>query len=108
MAVVIGSLETTRAILDELPDLEIACHNSPRAFTIAGDRAAIGELEAVARRHKARVRKLDLAYPFHSGLMAPVERPLMQSLQGLEHHAATKATFVSSVTGADDGRRGDG
>ena len=99
MAVVIASLETTQAILDELPGLEIACHNSPRAFTIAGDRAAIGELEAVARRHKARIRKLDLAYPFHSGLMAPVERPLMQSLKGLEHHAASKATFVSSVTG---------
>ncbi|MCX8252471.1 MAG: type I polyketide synthase [Beijerinckiaceae bacterium] len=100
MAVLIGSIETTRAVLEELPDLEIACYNSPRAFTIAGDTADIDELAGVARRHNARIRKLDLAYPFHSRLMAPVERPLLQSLRDLPHRDATKATFISSVTGA--------
>ena len=99
MAVVIGSLETTQAILEELPDLQIAAYNSPRAFTVAGDQDAIDALSAVARRHKARIRKLDLAYPFHSKLMAPVERPLLRSLEGLEHSTATRATFVSTVSG---------
>jgi|GEM_PF-1809687 len=109
MAVIIGSLEAAQAILADLPDLEIAAYNSPRAFTVAGEKASIDELSAVARSHKARVRKLDLAYPFHSELMAPVERPLLRSLQSLVHRPATAATFVSTVTGETmDGAEMDG
>ncbi len=99
MAVVIGSREATEAVLDELPGLEIAACNSPRAFTLSGSKEEIGKLSDVARRHKARVRKLDLKYPFHSALMAPVERPLLRSLAGLRHAAPSKAAFLSTVTG---------
>ena len=99
MAVIIGSREATEAILLELPDLSIAACNSPRAFTVSGPKADIARLSELARGHKARVRKLDLDYPFHSALMAPVEAPLLRSLHGLRHTRG-KVAFVSTVTGA--------
>ena len=99
MAVVIGSREAAEAILADLPGLEIAAYNSPRAFTVSGPRAAIDDLSEVARAHKARVRKLDLAYPFHSVAMAPVEQPLLHSLAALRH-APSRLPFLSTVTGA--------
>ena len=100
MAVVIGAREIVEAILSELPSLEIAAYNSPRAFTVSGRKEDIARLSDVARSHKARIRKLDLEYPFHSALMAPVERPLLRSLSDLKRGPSTKATFVSTVTGA--------
>ena len=100
MAVVIASHAVVDAILSELPSLEIAAYNSPRAFTVSGRKDEIARLPDVARGFKARVRKLDLAYPFHSALMAPVERPLLRSLVDMRYGPATEATFVSTVTGA--------
>ena len=100
MAVVIGSHDVVEAILAELPSLEVAAYNSPRAFTVSGRKDEIAQLADVARRHKARIRKLDLEYPFHSALMAPVERPLLRSLSDLRYGPASKATFISTVTGA--------
>ena len=100
MAVVIGSLETTNAILEHLPSLEIAAYNSPRAFTVSGRKSEIEQLSELARRHKARVRVLDLEYPFHSPLMAPVERPLLRSLADLKYGRGT-VPFLSTVSGAE-------
>ena len=100
MAVIIGSRDAVAAILAELPSLEIAAYNSPRAFTVSGRKDEIACLPDLARRHNARIRKLDLDYPFHSALMAPVESPLLRSLSDLEYGPATKATFISTVTGA--------
>ena len=98
MAVIIGSREATDAILAELPELSVAACNSPRAFTVSGNKADIGRLSEFARGLKARVRKLDLDYPFHSSLMAPVEAPLLRSLDDLRHQRGDIA-FVSTVTG---------
>ena len=99
MAVVIGSREATEQILALLPDLTIAAHNSPRAFTLSGSKSDIARLHTVARRFKARTRKLDLEYPFHSALMAPVEQPLLDSLASLVPRQGN-GTFISTVTGA--------
>ncbi len=99
MAVVIGSQEATDGIIAALPSLEIAAYNSPRAFTVSGRRDHIEKLSTVARGFKARVRKLDLAYPFHSALMAPVEHPLLRSLAALKP-ATASLPFISTVTGA--------
>jgi phthiocerol/phenolphthiocerol synthesis type-I polyketide synthase C len=99
MAVVIASFETTQKILAELPTLEIAAYNSPRAFTVSGGRDDIDKLSGVARNFQARIRKLDLAYPFHSAYMAPVEQPLLENLAGLRPTRST-IPFASAVTGA--------
>ncbi len=99
MAVIIGSREATDGILATLPEVSIAACNSPRAFTVSGPKADMAELAGLARGFKARVRKLDLDYPFHSALMAPVEAPLLRSLHDLRHHNGDIA-FVSTVTGS--------
>ena len=98
MAVLIGARDTSEALLARLPRLEIAAINSPRAFTVSGPAEDIERLSGLARAQKARVRKLDLAYPFHSRLMAPVEAPLLRDLAGLAPRAGT-VPFVSTVTG---------
>jgi phthiocerol/phenolphthiocerol synthesis type-I polyketide synthase C len=98
MAVVIGSQETTQKILAALPSLEIAAYNSPRAFTVSGSHDDIEKLSSVARTFHARIRKLDLAYPFHSAFMAPVEQPLLRSLADVKPTRST-LTFASTVTG---------
>lgn len=98
MAVVIGPEAAIGPILDELPGLEIAAFNSPRAFTVSGDEADLVRLSEVARRFKARARMLDLAYPFHSALMSPVEAPLKEALADLSS-GAPQASFISTVSG---------
>ncbi|MEA2840326.1 MAG: phthiocerol/phenolphthiocerol synthesis type-I polyketide synthase [Methylobacteriaceae bacterium] len=98
MAVVFGSREAAEAIATEIPALAVAAHNSPRGFTVSGSASALKLLPNVARAHHARTRKLDLAYPFHSELMNPVEAPLLVDLEGIAP-AEGERTFISTVTG---------
>ncbi|MBV8851517.1 MAG: SDR family NAD(P)-dependent oxidoreductase [Methylobacteriaceae bacterium] len=98
MAVVFGSREAAETLASEIPGLSVAAHNSPRGFTVSGPASALKSLPSVARTRNARTRKLDLAYPFHSELMNPVERPLLADLEGVT--ASTGHTsFISAVTG---------
>jgi phthiocerol/phenolphthiocerol synthesis type-I polyketide synthase C len=99
MSALIGPREAADQVVAELPRLEIAAVNSPRAFTIAGPDADLERMPALARAHNARVRGLDLAYPFHSALMAPVKAPLLRDLASLPLHEAA-VTFVSTVLAA--------
>jgi phthiocerol/phenolphthiocerol synthesis type-I polyketide synthase C len=96
MSALIGPREAAEHVVAELPRLAIAAVNSPRAFTIAGPDEDLERMSALARTHNARVRSLDLAYPFHSELMAPVKAPLLHDLAGLPLHDAS-VTFVSTV-----------
>ncbi|MEA2857633.1 MAG: phthiocerol/phenolphthiocerol synthesis type-I polyketide synthase [Methylobacteriaceae bacterium] len=98
MAVVFGSREAAEAIAAEIPGIAVAAHNSPRGFTVSGPASALKLLPNVARAHGARTRKLDLAYPFHSKLMDPVEAPLLADLDGIVPKEGER-TFVSTVTG---------
>lgn len=98
MAVVFGSREAAEALASEIPGLALAAHNSPRGFTVSGSASALKLLPNVARSHNARTRKLDLAYPFHSELMDPVEAPLLADLSGMVANPGEK-TFISTVTG---------
>ncbi|MBV9066417.1 MAG: acyltransferase domain-containing protein, partial [Methylobacteriaceae bacterium] len=98
MAVVFGSREAAEALASEIPGLALAAHNSPRGFTVSGAASALKVLPGIARSHNARTRKLDLAYPFHSELMDPVEAPLLADLGGIVANPGEK-TFISTVTG---------
>src|SRR4051812_37337665 len=98
MAVVFGSREAAEALASEIPGLALAAHHSPRGFTVSGSASALKLLPNVARSHNARTRKLDLAYPFHSELMDPVEAPLLADLSGIVANPGEK-TFISTVTG---------
>jgi acyl transferase domain-containing protein/NADPH:quinone reductase-like Zn-dependent oxidoreductase/acyl carrier protein len=99
MAVVFGSREAADALAAEIPELTVAAHNSPRGFTVSGPAFALKLLPSVARAHNARTRKLDLSYPFHSGLMDPVKAPLLADLEGIAPKDGER-TFISTVTGA--------
>ncbi len=99
MAVVVTSEDTVKSILEELPGLEIAAYNNPRAFTLAGDKKSIDALSGVARRHKARVHLLKIDYPFHTALMDGIREPLMSDLADLRF-GYPDARFISTVTGS--------
>jgi phthiocerol/phenolphthiocerol synthesis type-I polyketide synthase C len=99
MSALIGPREAAEHVIAELPRLEIAAFNSPRAFTIAGPDEDLERMPALARVHNARVRGLDLVYPFHSALMGPVKAPLLHDLANLRLRDAT-STFISTVFAA--------
>jgi phthiocerol/phenolphthiocerol synthesis type-I polyketide synthase C len=96
LAVVFGTREAVEALVAEIPTLTIAAHNSPRNFTVSGPYSALDQLSKIGRVHKTRVRRLDLAYPFHSDLMSPVEEPFCANLTGLQPKRSL-VCFISTV-----------
>ncbi len=96
MAAVFGPREVIEILVRKSPGLAIAAHNSPRSFTVAGSLYALDQAAKMGRAHKARMRRLDLAYPFHSDLMAPVEAPFLADLKGLRP-GPSRASFLSTV-----------
>ena len=107
MAVVVGSYDAMKAILAELRGLDLAAFNSPRAFTVSGTADAICRLPDVARQHQARVRKLDIDYPFHSAGMARIEQPLLRDLADIAPDVG-RIPLLSTVEGTViDGRTVD-
>lgn len=98
MAVVFGPLEAVETLSREIDGLEIAGCNSARSHVVAGPPAALAALAGAARRLGCRTRALDLPYPFHSRLMAPVEEPLAADLSDIEARDVS-TTFISTVTG---------
>ncbi len=99
LAVVFGSKDAADALVADIPGLSVAAHNSPRNFTVSGPFAALDQLAKESRLHKARVRRLDLAYPFHNELMAPIEAPLHADLSGLAPRRG-RVPFLSTVEAA--------
>ncbi|MGH6822449.1 MAG: type I polyketide synthase, partial [Methylocella sp.] len=96
MAAIFGPLDVIEVLVRNVPGLAIAAHNSPRSFTVAGPLFALNQAAKIGRAHKARMRRLDFAYPFHSDLMAPVEAPLLADLAGLRP-GSSRASFLSTV-----------
>jgi phthiocerol/phenolphthiocerol synthesis type-I polyketide synthase C len=78
--------------------VEIAAINSWRGVTLSGPSTEIDRVVAAATEAKISARRLDLDYPFHSGLVDPVRGPLLRELEGLRPLSARRR-FVSSVTG---------
>jgi acyl transferase domain-containing protein/NADPH:quinone reductase-like Zn-dependent oxidoreductase/acyl carrier protein len=96
MAVVFGPRDAVEALVAKTPGLALAAYNSPRSFTVAGSVSALDQAAKIGRAHKVHLRRLDLAYPFHSDLMAPVEVPLVADLDGLQP-GSSRITFLSTV-----------
>ncbi|MHA7772532.1 SDR family NAD(P)-dependent oxidoreductase [Roseibium sp. M-1] len=80
-----------------LPRLELAADNSPRSVTISGDSDSLDAFSKFARQKKWAMRRLNLAYPFHSALVDPIEKPLMAALNGLSC-SEPSLPFFSTVT----------
>ncbi|MCV0425272.1 MAG: SDR family NAD(P)-dependent oxidoreductase [Roseibium sp.] len=79
-----------------LPRLELAADNSPRSVTISGDSESLDAFAKFARKKKWAMRRLNLAYPFHSALVDPIEQPLLDALGGLKP-SKPKLPFYSTV-----------
>lgn len=108
MSVVIGPRDVAEALAAEVPDLTVAAQNSTRCITVAGTAAALERYGRLAAARKLRVRSLDLRYPFHTPLLAPMEAALRTDLAAMKGRRAT-IPFVSTVTGdLFSGRRLDG
>ena len=98
MVAVFASADSVQQLIDAVDGIEIAAINSPRAVTVAGATDAIATLKNVAREEGIAALDLDLDYPFHTALMAPVEKPLMADLREI-HPRDAGIPFVSTVTG---------
>ncbi|WP_209015944.1 type I polyketide synthase [Roseibium sp. RKSG952] len=79
-----------------LPRLELAAVNSPRSVTISGDAESLDAFAKFARKNKWALRRLNLAYPFHSALVDPIKAPLLNALDGLKP-TAPEIPFYSTV-----------
>uniref|UniRef100_UPI003BABA70F SDR family NAD(P)-dependent oxidoreductase n=1 Tax=Stappia sp. TaxID=1870903 RepID=UPI003BABA70F len=96
-ALLLGEREA-RAALETagLPGLEISAINSPRSVTVSGPLESIDGLAHFARQNRWALKKLDIAYPFHSALVDPIEAPLRETLGEITCDTA-RIPFHSSV-----------
>ncbi|MGO9422076.1 beta-ketoacyl synthase N-terminal-like domain-containing protein, partial [Roseiarcus sp.] len=99
MAVVFGPREAAADLSARIPGLAVAAHNSHRCIVVAGPSLALDRLIDLAPPAKLRARKLDLPYPFHTELMQPVKKPLIERLAGLKPSAGA-VPFLSTVADA--------
>jgi len=99
MAAVLGSAELVGGLCDEAKGVEIAAVNSPRAVTVAGSGEALARFKQLAAERGIALLDLDLDYPFHTALMAPIERHLRHDLGDIAARDGD-VPFVSTVTGA--------
>lgn len=80
--------------------LNIACYNSPKSVTVAGDTCAITELEKLLLAKKIFVRRLKVDVAYHSHHMQDVAPKYSELLQNLQVQNSDGVQFFSSVTGA--------
>lgn len=85
MAALLLPADKALAAMEEsgLPRLELAAVNSPRSVTISGDTESLDAFAKFARKKKWALRRLNLAYPFHSALVDPIRDPLLAALTGI-------------------------
>ncbi len=98
MAAVFSSAEAIQHIADTIEGLSIAAINSPRTVTVAGSAEALNAFKVVAAERGIAMLDLDLDYPFHTALMAPIEDKLLKDLRDIGPRDAD-VPFVSTVTG---------
>lgn len=77
------------------PGLEISAINSPRSVTVSGPSDSIDAFARHARANRWALRKLDIAYPFHSALVDPIEAPLRDALGAIPSSPARRGFFSS-------------
>jgi acyl transferase domain-containing protein/NADPH:quinone reductase-like Zn-dependent oxidoreductase/acyl carrier protein len=78
--------------------LEVAAINSPTSVTISGPEDMLRGFAQTAKKRRVAVRMLDLAYPFHSAILEPLHRPLLDSLGDIDSRPGD-IPFISTVTG---------
>ncbi|MDE1974497.1 MAG: type I polyketide synthase, partial [Hyphomicrobiales bacterium] len=98
MAALLAPADVADELVAKAGAAEIAAFNSPHAITVSGSVEALATLKKMARARSIPFLDLDLDYPFHTALMAPVEKPLLRDLEHITPHGGT-VPFISTVTG---------
>lgn len=103
MAALLLPAEKAQAAIEKsgLPRLALAAINSPRSVSISGDAEMLDKFGKFARKNKWAMRRLNLAYPFHSALVDPIRQPLIDALADIKP-VAPKIPFCSTVNPEED------
>jgi phthiocerol/phenolphthiocerol synthesis type-I polyketide synthase C len=99
MAVINAPPDVAADLAHEIPGVEVAAINSPRAATMAGTGEAIAQLRALAKTRNIAFVDLGLDYPFHNSLLAEIEEKLVAELGTLAPRDAA-IPFISTVSGS--------
>ncbi|MEM8596510.1 MAG: type I polyketide synthase, partial [Pseudomonadota bacterium] len=101
MAAALCDAATIAEIIEEeaLTGVYLSGENSPRSSTISGTVEGIGLFERAAKRRRVAVRRLDIAYPYHSPACDPLHDAFMQALNRLTPQE-TPVLYASSTEGA--------
>lgn len=99
MAAVLAPADVVAALCAEVGEgVEVAAVNSPRATTVAGSAASLTRFKQRAAAAGIALLDLELDYPFHTALMAPIEPSLRSDLRDISAYDAD-VPFLSTVTG---------
>ena len=100
MAALQVSVDEARKFLAEprFKGLTLAADNSPRSVTVSGTTDAIAAVPGAMKKHRIAARRLNLAYPFHSDLIEPIHKPLIDALATLQARPE-RLPFFSTVVG---------
>jgi phthiocerol/phenolphthiocerol synthesis type-I polyketide synthase C len=99
MAAVLAPPEAVMDLLAGFKGIEVAAYNGPRAVTIAGPADSLAQFAKAAKQKSVVCLDLDLDYPFHTALMAPIQAGLVRDLERLNPKVGA-LEFISTVTGA--------
>jgi acyl transferase domain-containing protein/acyl carrier protein len=98
LAVGLAMEEAQHAIQGYEDYVSLAASNGPSSTTLSGDPKALAQISQALERQGIFCRFLRVTYAFHSPHMDPVQAALLETLDGLEHHAPV-LPMVSTVTG---------
>jgi acyl transferase domain-containing protein/acyl carrier protein len=97
MLAVRADAATIRPLLDR-HGLSVAAVNAPSSVTVAGPRASLDAFAAAAAAASIYVRRLDVDVPYHSAMLAPLEREFRDSVGHLSF-SKPAVPLYSTVTG---------
>ncbi|PNH37867.1 hypothetical protein VD0004_g8940 [Verticillium dahliae] len=101
MMAVGGTKEEVQPIIDAIPNIRIACFNSPSSLTISGDSAGLDELSQVVEAKQMFNRRLQVDVGYHSHHMNLVAKEYRSAIQTLPAPQKTAVRFHSSLHGVE-------
>ncbi|MEM7155184.1 MAG: SDR family NAD(P)-dependent oxidoreductase [Myxococcota bacterium] len=99
MAAVHAGRERVQALIDEVDDVVIANHNSPRQVVLSGTKQALGEATQRLVTDGIQVTALPVAAAFHSPQIEPASGPLAEAIAATPWRP-TETPVYSNTTAA--------